>query len=104
MTGKGIDEGCIAGMWCEVGLVITKKDLAKCGYNFITCSKLGNGKGLREARRIVEGGTNAIAGVEDGAMYQVEGEVTGVDLVEGGLGGGCVMGGERCEVGDGGGV
>ncbi len=46
----------------------------------------------------------AVASVEDGAMHPEEGEVAGVDLVEGGLGGGCIIGGEGCEVGDGRGI
>ncbi len=35
---------------CEVGCVITKEDRAKVGDKFMTCSELGNGKGLREVR------------------------------------------------------
>ncbi len=51
--------------------------------------------------RVTEDGTKAVSGVEDGAMHPAEGEVAGADMVEGGLGGGCVTGGEGYEVGDG---
>ncbi len=39
---KGIDEGCIAFMWREIGLVIFKKDLAKGGCKLEVHSKLGD--------------------------------------------------------------
>ncbi len=44
IAAKGIGEGCIAFVLREVGLKVTKKDLAKGGSNFITHSKLGMGK------------------------------------------------------------
>ncbi len=86
MARKGIDESCVAFVLCEVSLVVTKKDLAKGGSNFITHSKLGYGKGLREARRVVESNAEAVTGVEGGAVCPVEGKVARADVVEGGLG------------------
>ncbi len=65
---------------------------------------MGYGKGLRKARRVVEGNAEAVTNVDDGAVCPVEGEVAGADVVEGELGGGGVGGREWCEVGDGGGV
>ncbi len=81
---------------CEVGLVITKTDFAKGGDKFVMRRDLGNRKVPREARRVAEDSAKAVTGVEDEAMQPAEGEVAGADVVEGGLGGGCVTGGEGC--------
>ncbi len=104
MARKGIDESCVAFVLCEVSLVVTKKDLAKGGIKFIMHSKLSYGKCSREARRVVEGYLEAVDGIEDGAVCPVEGEVARADVAGGGLGGGGAIGGEWCEVGDGGSV
>ncbi len=85
----------------EVVFVITKEDLVEVVDKLKAFSKQGYGKVPREARRVVEGGMKAVANIEDGAMRPAEGEVARADMVEGGLGGGCVMGGVGCEVGNG---
>ncbi len=99
-SGKGSDEGGVAGILHEVRLVVAKKDLGKGGGKLVMQSKLGYGKGLREVWGVAEGGSKAIAGIENGALSPVKGEVARADLVEGGLGGG-VVGREWCEVGNG---
>ncbi len=42
VADKGVNEGHITFVWCDIGLVVSKKNLIMGGGKFVACGKLGD--------------------------------------------------------------